>query len=26
VLKLYGERILFFFTKTRWSRMGHFVK
>jgi signal peptidase I len=26
MLKLYGERIIFFFTKTRWSRMGHFVK
>lgn len=24
--KLYAERIIFFFTKTRWSRMGHFVK
>lgn len=24
--KLYAERIVFFFTRTRWSRMGHFVK
>jgi signal peptidase I len=26
MLKLYGERLLFFFTRTRWSRMGHFVR
>ena len=26
LVKLYGERIIFFFTRTRWSRMGHFVK
>ena len=26
MVKLYGERILFFFTKTRWSRMGHMVE
>lgn len=26
MLQLYAERIIFFFTKTRWSRMGHFVK
>jgi signal peptidase I len=24
--KLYAERVIFFFTRTRWSRMGHFVK
>ena len=26
MLKLYAERIIFFFTKTRWSRMGHLVR
>ncbi len=25
-LRLYGERILFFFTKTRWSRLGSLVR
>jgi signal peptidase I len=25
LIKLYGERVVFFFTRTRWSRMGHFV-
>jgi signal peptidase I len=26
MLKLYAERVVFFITKTRWSRMGHFVR
>lgn len=26
ILKLYGERVLYFFTRTRWSRMGHLVR
>jgi signal peptidase I len=26
MLKLYGERIVYFFTRTRWSRMGQFVR
>ena len=26
LLKLYGERVLFFFTRTRWSRLGHLVR
>ncbi|MGH9340778.1 MAG: signal peptidase I [Acidobacteriota bacterium] len=26
MLKLYTERILFFFTRTRWARMGHLVQ
>lgn len=26
MLKLYAERIVFFFTRTRWSRMGHLVR
>ena len=25
ILKLYSERIIFFFTRTRWRRMGHIV-
>jgi len=24
--KLYAERVIFFFTRTRWSRLGHFVR
>lgn len=26
VLQLYAERVIFFFTRTRWSRMGHVVR
>ncbi len=26
ILQLYAERIIFFFTRTRWSRMGHLVR
>ncbi len=26
ILQLYAERILFFFTRTRWSRLGHRVR
>ncbi len=26
LVKLYGERIIFFFTRTRWSRFGHVVR
>lgn len=26
LLQLYGERVLFFFTRTRWSRMGKLVR
>ncbi|HSR52240.1 MAG TPA: signal peptidase I [Acidobacteriota bacterium] len=26
MLKLYGERIFYFFTKTRWSRFGHMIR
>ncbi|HON01463.1 MAG TPA: signal peptidase I, partial [Acidobacteriota bacterium] len=26
MLKLYAERVVFFITKTRWNRMGHFVR
>lgn len=26
LIKLYGERVVFFFTRTRWNRLGHFVR
>lgn len=26
LVKLYGERVFFFLTRTRWSRMGHIVR
>lgn len=26
IVRLYGERVVFFFTKTRWSRTGHVVR
>jgi signal peptidase I len=26
MVKLYAERVVFFFTRTRWSRMGHLVR
>lgn len=26
ILQLYGERVIFFFTRTRWSRMGQLVR
>ena len=26
LLRLYGERILYFFPRTRWDRIGHVVR